>query len=110
MMPGPDYAGILTFYEDFPYAWWHDFSSLEDLPPHALMDLPDDVALTPEYADISDQLERKITGIGLYESQLERLFGGVKPMASAVRQYGSRMAALGRQGGAAERYWHSYQP
>src|SRR5436190_2366447 len=49
VMPGPDYAGILTFYEDFSYAWWHDFSSLENLPRHALMDLPDDDALRPEY-------------------------------------------------------------
>ena len=30
----------------------------------------------PEYADVSDQLERKIRGIAIYESQLERLFGG----------------------------------
>ena len=31
VMPGPDYAGMVTFYEDFPYAWWNDFRRLEDL-------------------------------------------------------------------------------
>ena len=58
-MPGPDYAGIVTFYEDFPYAWWNDFQGLEDLgtarSPHAR-----DVEHLPEYADVGDQLERKI--------------------------------------------------
>jgi hypothetical protein len=68
------------------------------------------VALTPRYADISEQLERKIQGLRLYESQLERLFGGAKPMASTVRQAAARMATLGGFGGAAERYWHSYLP
>ena len=33
VMPGPDYAGIVTFYEDFPYAWWNDFRGLDDLGP-----------------------------------------------------------------------------
>ena len=28
---GPDYAGRIAFYEDFPYAWWTDFRRLEDL-------------------------------------------------------------------------------
>ena len=41
-MPGPEYAGIVTFYEDFPYAWWNDFTeprgpaaegALAGLPP-----------------------------------------------------------------------------
>ena len=59
---------------------------------------------------MTDQLERKVQGILLYESQLDRLFGGPKPMASTVRQYGARMAAIGGIGGAAERYWHSYLP
>ena len=110
VMPGPRWAGNVVFYEDFPYAWWHGFESLDQLRPGSLDGVPEDVLLTPRFADITDQVERKIVGIGLYASQLDRLFGGSKPMASAVRQYGARMAALGRQGGAAERYWHSYQP
>ena len=32
VMPGPEYAGIVTYYEDFPYAWWNDFRRLEELP------------------------------------------------------------------------------
>jgi LmbE family N-acetylglucosaminyl deacetylase len=105
VMPGPEYAGIVTFYEDFPYAWWHDFGGLSDLPPDALADLPRDVGLTPEYAEISDQLERKIEGITLYESQMDRLFGGTGEMARQARAHARKVALLGGSGGAAERYW-----
>ena len=28
VMPGPEYAGTVVFYEDFPYAWWSDFRTL----------------------------------------------------------------------------------
>ena len=44
-------------------------------------------------------------GITLYESQLDRLFGGEREMADAVRAYGTKAASLGGRGGAAERYW-----
>ena len=64
------------------------------------------MSLAAEFADIGDQLERKITGIGLYESQIERLFTGRRAMADAVRGFSTRVADLGRvHGGAAERYW-----
>ena len=106
-MPGPEYTGIVTFYEDFPYAWWSEFGRLEDLPAEALAGLPADVSLTPEYADIADTVERKITGVTLYASQLDRLFGGRKPMAASVRAYGTKVAALGGISGYAERYWAS---
>jgi LmbE family N-acetylglucosaminyl deacetylase len=105
IMPGPDYAGIVTFYEDFPYAWWNSFGGLADLPAGVLADVPADVAIYPEYADIGDQLERKITGVAIYESQMDRLFGGTQEMARQVRAYGRRIALLGGGGGAAERYW-----
>ena len=105
VMPGPEYAGIVTFYEDFPYAWWQDFSSLGDLPADALLDVPGDIALTPDYAEISDQIERKIEGITLYESQLERLFGGSSEMARQVRAHARKVALLGGIGSSAERYW-----
>jgi LmbE family N-acetylglucosaminyl deacetylase len=105
VMPGPDWAGRVVFYEDFPYAWWTDFAGLDDLPPAALVTLPTDVSLYPEYADIADQIERKITGIDLYESQVGALFGGTGEMASAVRGYGRRIAEIGGVGTTAERYW-----
>ena len=63
--------------------------------------------MTAEYADVTDQLERKIMGINLYESQMERLFDGTRPMADAVRAYGRAMAELGDVDGSAERYWAS---
>lgn len=105
VMPGPDYTGIVSFYEDFPYAYWEDFSRLDDLPADTLANLPAGVSLRAEFADITDQLERKIRGISLYESQLDRLFGGTKEMANAVRSYGAKVAALGSVDGSAERYW-----
>lgn len=108
-MPGPEWAGNVVFYEDFPYAAWSNFQSLEDLPAGALAGIPGDVLLTPHYADIGDQLERKVRGIAMYESQLDRLFGGEKAMAASVRQHAAAVGALGRVG-AAERYWHSYRP
>jgi LmbE family N-acetylglucosaminyl deacetylase len=105
VMPGPDYAGIVTFYEDFPYAWWNDFTQLSDLPPTALADLPSDVALDPHYADIGDQLERKITGITIYASQVDRLFTDTREMARQVRAHARKVALLDGDSGSAERYW-----
>ncbi len=110
VMPGPEWAGKVVFYEDFPYAWWKSFGSLEDLPPGALDGIPEGVHLTPRYADISDQMERKVRGISIYESQIDRLFGGVKEMGHAVRQHAAAVGTVGRVAGAAERYWHSYRP
>jgi LmbE family N-acetylglucosaminyl deacetylase len=107
IMPGPEYAGIVAFYEDFPYAWWGDFNELGDLPPETFDSLAIDVVLTPEYADITDQVERKVTGIAMYGSQLDGLFGGSRPMGDAVRAFGRKIAALGGVDGQAERYWAS---
>ena len=110
VMPGPEWAGNVVFYEDFPYAWWNNFQSLDDLPEGALGGIPSDVLLTPRYADIGDQLERKVRGISMYESQLDRLFGGEKSMAAGVRQHAAAVGTIGRVNGPAERYWHSYRP
>jgi hypothetical protein len=107
VMPGPEYAGTVVFYEDFPYAWWDDFRSLDQLGPGALAGLPANVSVFPTYADVGDQLEKKITGIGLYESQIERLFEDRKEMANAVRAYGRSLGLVGRVDGAAERYWRT---
>lgn len=105
VMPGPEYTGTVVFYEDFPYAWWERFDGLADLGPAAFAGLPADVSLFPTYADISDQLERKITGIRMYQSQMERLFDDDKAMAGAVRAHGRTLAELGGLDTAAERYW-----
>ncbi len=107
VMPGPDYARSVVFYEDFPYAWWEEFNQLADVGTDVLARIPRDVSLVPEYADVTDQIERKITGVSIYESQLERLFGGTREMASAVRRFGTKVAGLGGQPGLAERYWVS---
>jgi LmbE family N-acetylglucosaminyl deacetylase len=107
VMPGPEYAGTIVFYEDFPYAWWNTFRSLDDLPPDALAGLPPGVSLFPTYADIGDQIERKITGISLYESQLERLFDDKRAMADAVRAHGKSLGIVGNIDAPAERYWRT---
>jgi LmbE family N-acetylglucosaminyl deacetylase len=104
VMPGPEYAGTVVFYEDFPYAYWND-AERDQLRADSLRGLPSDVSIFPTYADVSDQLERKITGISIYESQIERLFDGPKQMADAVRRYGRILGELGEVDGAAERYW-----
>jgi LmbE family N-acetylglucosaminyl deacetylase len=104
-MPGPDWGRSVVFYEDFPYAWWSDFRRFEDLPEASRSGVPAGLSLTPEYADIGDQIERKIRGISIYESQLGRLFGDVHEMAGAVREYGQKVGSLSSRGGSAERYW-----
>ena len=65
------------------------------------------VAVRAEFADITDQVERKIRGIALYESQIDRLFTGRKQMADAVRSYATTVSELGGSRGFAERYWVS---
>jgi LmbE family N-acetylglucosaminyl deacetylase len=107
VMPGPDYSGSIAFYEDFPYAWWNGFQRLEDLGPDALAGLPKDLTVAPQYTDITDQIERKITGISLYESQVGRLFEDTHAMADAVRANARVVAGLGGVDGFAERYWVS---
>jgi LmbE family N-acetylglucosaminyl deacetylase len=109
VMPGPEWRRSIVFYEDFPYAWWSAFERLGQLPAGAFAGLPPDVTLLAEYADVDDQLERKIRGIALYESQLDRLFGGQQAMAEAVREHAVRTAASGGRGGVAERYWRAGQ-
>jgi LmbE family N-acetylglucosaminyl deacetylase len=107
VMPGPDYAGMVAFYEDFPYALWTDFRGLEGLGVDPFTKLPVGVSLNSEFADITDQLESKIMGISLYESQIERLFDDKRTMANAVRAHGRVIAELGGVDGSAERYWVS---
>ncbi|HLA16051.1 MAG TPA: PIG-L family deacetylase [Candidatus Limnocylindrales bacterium] len=104
-MPSPDWRGSVVFYEDFPYAWWSDFRRIDDLPSEGSGGLPAGLSLTPEYADIGDQLERKIRGISIYESQIGRTFGSTSDMADAVRLYGQKIGSLSGRGGSAERYW-----
>jgi LmbE family N-acetylglucosaminyl deacetylase len=107
VMPGPEYAGQVVFYDDFPYAWWNEFRTLDQLGPDAFDGLPSNVSLFPTYADIGDQIERKITGISLYKSQIERLFDSTREMADAVRAYGKSLGLAGDLDAPAERYWRS---
>ena len=107
VMPGPEYAGTVVFYEDFPYAFWNDFRTLDQLGSGAFDGLPSNVSLFPTYADIGDQIEKKITGINIYRSQIDRLFDGTREMANAVRAYGKTLGLVGDLDAPAERYWRS---
>ena len=85
----------VRFYEDFPYA--DDPSSLElalqqwTAQPHALLQPLD-----------ASTVDKKISAIGLYRSQLEVLFGGEEAVGKRVRSY---LLAVGGGQGCAERYW-----
>ena len=98
-------AGRLSFYEDFPYAWWSEFTGLSDLAGQDI-GVPRGLALEARYADISDQLERKSAGIKTYAGEIQRLFDSEQGMLDAVTGYAARVAEAGGVGtGAAERYW-----
>jgi LmbE family N-acetylglucosaminyl deacetylase len=110
VMPGPEMANRVSFYEDFPYAWWNDFSGLSDMPAGHL-ELPRGMALEARYADISDELERKAAGIRVYASQIQRLFESDQGMLDDLAGYAARVAYAGGVGtGAAERYWSVVRP
>jgi LmbE family N-acetylglucosaminyl deacetylase len=105
VMPAPDMAGKVSFYEDFPYAWWNDFSGPVDLPV-AELGLPQGVDLEARYADIAEQLERKAAGLRVYASQIQRLFESDQGMLDDLAGYHHRVAVAGGVGsGFAERYW-----
>jgi len=109
VMPGPDLSGRLSFYEDFPYAWWGDFRRPADLPD-APLDLPPGLDLTAQYADIGDQMERKAAGLRLYASQVPNLFDSEQAMLDGLAQYHARVATEGGVPGYAERYWTAARP
>ena len=100
----------MTFYEDFPYAWWNDFTRLDDLGPDALLGPPARrLVLTPTTPTSPTSSSGRSRGITIYASQIERLFGGNGPDGRR------RSAPTGRDGrrsrrpspGYAERYWAS---
>jgi LmbE family N-acetylglucosaminyl deacetylase len=109
VMPGPSLVGRLSFYEDFPYAWWHDSEGLSDGRGPALA-LPPGVALQAQYTDITEMLERKAAGISLYASQVPRLFESEQGMFDDLAGYHARVALAGGVAGYAERYWATVRP
>jgi LmbE family N-acetylglucosaminyl deacetylase len=108
VMPPHEMAGRLTFYEDFPYAWWHDFSGPD--PLDGTLHLPPGIALEPRYSDISEMLERKAAGLRLYASQIVRLFQSDQGMLDDLYGYHTRVALAGGVAGQAERYWSAVRP
>ncbi len=105
VMPAEDFSGKLSFYEDFPYAWWSGFAGPSDLTEQDIV-VPPGLVLEARYADISDQLERKNAGLKMYAAEVQRLFDDEQGMLDAVTGYAARVADAGGVGtGAAERYW-----
>jgi LmbE family N-acetylglucosaminyl deacetylase len=108
VMPGPDMAGRVSFYEDFPYAWWTDFEGPASLAEP--LDLPPGMELEARYSDISDVMEQKAAGIRLYASQLVRLFESDQGMLDDLAGFHARVALGGGVEGYAERYWTAVRP
>jgi LmbE family N-acetylglucosaminyl deacetylase len=106
VMPAPTFIGRLSFYEDFPYAWWTDFAG----PANMELDLPPGAALEPQYSNITDVLDRKAAGISLYASQTPRLFESEQGMLDDLAGYHARVALAGGVRGYAERYWATVKP
>jgi LmbE family N-acetylglucosaminyl deacetylase len=109
VMPGPSFVGRLSFYEDFPYAWWSDFEG-PGAGGRLDVGLPAGVGLEPQYSDISEMMERKAAGIRLYASQIQRLFESEQDMYDDLAGYHSRVALAGGVSGYAERYWATVRP
>ncbi len=109
VMPGPSFLGRLSFYEDFPYAWWNDFEGPAQNGQLGL-DLPRGVALTAEYSNISEVMERKAAGVRIYASQIQRLFNSEQDMLDDLAGYHARTALQGGMSGYAERYWATVRP
>ena len=109
VMPAPSLVGRLSFYEDFPYAWWNDFSGPS--PDDGLLaDLPAGIQLEPHYADITEVIQRKAAGISIYASQLPRLFESDQALLDDLYGYHSRIALAAGVPGYAERYWSTVRP
>jgi LmbE family N-acetylglucosaminyl deacetylase len=107
VMPGPSFVGALSFYEDFPYAWWDDGNARDDA---AALDLPVGVNVEAQYSDISDVLSRKAAGIRVYASQLPRLFESDQSMLDDLASFHAKVALAGGVSGYAERYWATVKP
>jgi LmbE family N-acetylglucosaminyl deacetylase len=107
VMPGPGFVGRVSFYEDFPYAWWGNGSAREDA---AALDLPPGVNVEAQYSDISDVLARKAAGIRVYASQLSRLFDSDQSMLDDLASFHAGVALAGGVNGYAERYWATVKP
>ncbi len=109
VMPGPAFVGRLSFYEDFPYAWWNDFTGPTQGAGLGL-DLPVGVSIEPQYSDISDVILRKAAGVKLYASQLPRLFDSEQGLLDDLYGFHARVALAGGVSGYAERYWATLKP
>ncbi len=109
VMPAPDYVGRVSFYEDFPYAWWTDFDGPAGWPVGTLQLTPG-LELEARYSDITEQMDRKAAGLRLYASQIRRLFDSDQSMLDDLAGYHRRVAFQGGVEGFAERYWAAVRP
>jgi LmbE family N-acetylglucosaminyl deacetylase len=105
VMPAPDFAGRLSFYEDFPYAWWSDFEGPTSEWADGRLRLPAGIELEARYSNITQTLPQKAAGIALYQSQIRRLFRDEQSMRDDLGGYHARLALAGGLPGFAERYW-----
>lgn len=109
VMPAPSFVGRTSFYEDFPYVWWRDFSG-PNREGGVELDLPAGVGLEPQYADITDVFDRKAAGIQIYGSQVPRLFDSPQSLLDDLAGYHARVGLAGGGAKFAERYWSTVKP
>ena len=98
VMPGPEYAGIVVVLRGLPVRL------VERLPAarrprrrRRSRVCPPDVSIVPEYADITDQLERKITGHQPLREPDRAPVRRAPQMADAVRAYGRTLGEARRR-------------
>ncbi|NJO83553.1 MAG: PIG-L family deacetylase [Blastochloris sp.] len=87
----------IVYYEDFPYA------AKPGALDRRLADLGGRQGFLPIITAIGATIERKISAIAAYASQMQVLFGGVDAMPGAVRAYGESLQPEGGVYG--ERIW-----
>ncbi|MEX2548461.1 MAG: PIG-L family deacetylase [Chloroflexota bacterium] len=109
VMPAGSFIGRLSFYEDFPYAWWRE-DARPGRPGGVELDLPVGVGVEPQYSDITDVLDRKAAGIRVYASQLPNLFESDQGLLDDLAGFHARVALAGGVSGFAERYWATVKP
>ena len=84
------FGGELTYYEDFPYAYWDE---------DAVQQLTDGPKWQCAVWDISARaLDNKIAAIACYLSQCESLFGNVSNMSQSVADFAAQTGG--------EKYWN----
>ena len=98
----------ISFYEDFPYAWWRDFSGVADLPRARAAGRASRSSRASSTSPTCSSASRP--ACGMYASQIVRLFDSEQGMLDDLAGFHARTAVSGGQRGFAERTWAPVRP